>query len=164
MKKDADGEFLTNTGQAFDVFSSYWSYGFDAEAGRDSYMLRPDNAKESAVHRLHLRPVKFKATDKGTSSQKCWDEWEFVADVPSRETGKDRVPTSNEWVIYCVDENRDACMIAYLPEHMDPHKVCEDMSVMKRFIGMANDWFKSKSSEPMEVSELPLVFDDKWLR
>ena len=162
MNKDSGGEYLTNTGQAFDVFSNYWEYGFDNEAGRDSYMLRPDHAKESAIHRRHLRPISFSGQETGTATKKCWDEWEEIADVPSRETAKSKIPTSNEWVIYCVDENRNACMIAYLPEHMDPHVLCEDMKVMERFIGMADEWFKAKRTHPMSKEELPLVFDEKW--
>ena len=168
LKLDPDtNEYLNDTGLAFDIFKDYWTLGYDPEVGRDTYLSKPKDAKESAVHRIHLRPVTFTGKEKDefgyTASKKCWDNWENAAYIPSRDSNSGDIPTSNEWVVYCVDHQRNACMLAYLPASLDAHAYCENMDNMNRLVQMANEWYELKMSFPMEVAELPLVFDDKWL-
>lgn len=156
-----------NTEQAFEIFQDYWKLGYDAEVGRDTYLSRPNAAKDSAIGRVHLRPVHFTGTeleDHGyTATEECWDKWPDLADVPAVDSASGKIPTSNEWIVYCVDSERNSCMLAYLPEAIDPHTFCEDTDNMQKFIDMAEQWFSEHKSTPMENSEFPHIFSDKWL-
>jgi hypothetical protein len=156
-----------NAELAFDIFQDYWKAGYDQEVGRDTYLSRPEAAKDSAIGRIHLRPISFTGNEKEeygySATKKCWDKWQRAADVPSVNSNSKDIPTSNEWIVYCVDSTRNACMLAYLPESIDPHKFCEDTNTMNRFIKMADEWYSDNSSFPMSIEEFPLIFDDKWL-
>ena len=156
-----------NTQIAFDIFQDYWKHGFDSEVGRDTYLSRPDEAKDCAIGRVHLRPVHFTGNEREefghTATEECWDRWPGLGEVPATESASRHIPTSNEWIVYCVDSKRNACMLAYLPIAIDPHTYCENLDHMQAFIDKANAWFKDNSSHPMSNSEFPLIFNDKWL-
>lgn len=156
-----------NAEAALEIFQDYWKYGFDPEVGRDTYLSRPNEAKDSAIGRIHLRPVSFTGKEREefghSSTEECWDNWETAADVPAVDSNSADIPTSNEWIVYCVDSNRNACMLAYIPEALDPHKFCEDLSNMQTFIAMAEEWFSDNKSFPMDNADFPFIFDDKWL-
>lgn len=152
---------------AFQTFQSYWNDGYDPEVGRDTYLSKPSEAKDSAIGRIHLRPIEFTGKEKEefgkSATEECWDEWESVQEVPSVDSSSDDIPTSNEWVVYCVDSQRNACMLAYLEESLDPHTFCRDLDNMRNFIAMANEWFAANSTEPMSAKDFPHIFSDDWL-
>ena len=152
---------------ALDIFQDYWKFGFDREVGRDTYLSRPDTAKESAIGRIHLRPVSFSGNEEKvfgkSATQLCWDNWENTAEVPATNSNTKDIPTSNEWVVYCVDSQRNACMLAYLPQKIDPHAFCANLANMQQFITLADEWFSCNKTFPMDIADFPHIFSDKWL-
>ncbi|EMA2446390.1 type II toxin-antitoxin system YafO family toxin [Vibrio fluvialis] len=158
----------SNAEEALSIFQDYWKLGYDREVGRDTYLSRPTAAKDAAIGRIHLRPISFTGREKEefgySATEECWDKWETDAEVPSVDSKSMHIPTSNEWIVYCVDSNRNACMLAYLPEALDPHKFCEDSDNMKTFIDMADEWYSDNNSFPMDNADFPLIFSDNWLQ
>ncbi|MEZ8690573.1 hypothetical protein A145_04710 [Vibrio splendidus 5S-101] len=157
----------SNSQLALDIFQDYWRYGFDREVGRDTYLTRPSEVIDCAIGRIHLRPVHFTGNEKEdhghSATKECWDNWENAAYVPGVDSCSKDIPTSNEWIVYCVDSERNACMLAYLPEGVDPHEFCEVQENMDNFIARANNWFGDNGSTPMSNDDFPLIFDDRWL-
>jgi hypothetical protein len=158
----------SNAQEALEIFQDYWQIGYDAEVGRDTYLSRPGTVKDFAIGRIHLRPISFTGNEREefgySATEECWDKWEDCADVPSVNSSSKNIPTSNEWVVYCVDSTRNACMLAYLPQSIDPHKYCNDLDVMHGFIAMVEEWHAENGSFAMDNEEFPFIFDDKWLK
>lgn len=156
-----------NATLALDIFRDYWTLGYDPEVGRDTYLSRPTSVKDSAIGRIHLKPISFNGNEREKyghcATEECWNNWEEAQDIPSINSRSSDIPTSNEWIVYCVDSNRNACMLAYLPEEIDPHAYCGNPDNMNNFISMANSWFDENHSMPMDITDFPFLFSDNWL-
>ncbi len=156
-----------NTKISIEIITDYWAYGYDEEVGRDTYLSNPNEAKNAAISRIHLRPINFTGKEKTefgyTATESCWDNWKNNKRLPAREAASNNIPTSNDWIVYCVDHQRNICVLAYLPNPTNPHAFCERIDNMNLFIERANQWYGNNKTFPMGIKELPSVFDCKWL-
>lgn len=150
----------------FEVFEDYWMYGFDPEVGFDAPLAQPKAIQDLAVCHAHLRPVSFSGDEfkifrKNNPTKRCWDDWENGAYVPGKDAPSRKIPHSDEWLIYCVDSNRNACVLAHL--QADAHEACKDGSdFLRNIMDLASHWFDDSGSYPMSYGELAGVFHPEW--
>ncbi|EGQ8101621.1 hypothetical protein CGG88_21515 [Vibrio parahaemolyticus] len=135
-------------------FKQYWINGFSPLIGKDGILPVPEIYSEHAIGRAHVEPAE-KTNHCDTATDQAW----FLWSVGQTNT----VPTSNSMLVYCVDNNRDACLLAYLDGgEENSHSILNDPTFRRNVRDRALEFFKSQGSEPMPASEHEYLFDEKW--
>lgn len=151
----------------FAIFCDYWSFGFDPEVGLDTPLYQPHSIQDLSVCHAHLKPGQFSGNElrvfkKRNPTKECWDRWAQGEYVPGKDAPSRVTPESDEWIIYCVDEKRNACLLAHV--QADAHDACKNgRPFLHNIMVLAEQWFSEGGRYPMEFSELAHVFDEKWL-
>lgn len=155
-----------NSAAAFQIFKEYWKVGFHPEIGLDAPLSQPSCIKLSAVGHSHLRPIQFTGQEraifkKHNPTEQCWNKWSKGYYQPGTDAPSGVIPESDEWVIYCVDSNRNACVLAYVGT--DAHVECRaDSTFISNIIKMADKWYADQNSHPMDFENMSTLFDSKW--
>lgn len=153
-----------NTSAVFDIFSFYWRFGADFEVGLDTALSQPAHIKMLAIRHAHIKPAAFTGDEAKygyQATEKCWQQWESANWDPAMEAPSYRIPASDEWVVYCVDSDRTACVLGYIPRMA--HVQCANGSdLLNGFMASAEQWFQSENRYPMPFEELPHLFGAKW--
>lgn len=137
------------------AFKNHWFEGFDPVVGKDSILSFPDIYRKNAIGRAHLKQIHFE--DKTySSSEAAWTAYAI--------NDGDIVPTSNSFLIYCVSESRDACILAYLDGgKVDSHTILCDVEFRKSIRDKANMFYSAFNTKAMPINEHNAIFSRKWV-
>ncbi|CAD7516873.1 hypothetical protein [Aeromonas hydrophila] len=153
-----------NTKAVYEIFDFYWRFGADYEVGLDTALSQPAHIKMLAIRHSHIKPAEFTGEERKFGKQateRCWQEWESANWDPAMDAPSYRIPVSDEWVVYCVDSDRTACFLGYVPRLA--HQYCANGSpLLSAFMASAENWFQSENRHPMPFEEMPHLFGDKW--
>ncbi|EMG7853843.1 type II toxin-antitoxin system YafO family toxin [Enterobacter hormaechei] len=93
-----------------EAFKCHWRNGHHPSLGKDTLFERPDEALGFHLRKVHVDISQY-ANYSYSCTEECWSEW---ACGPIDERGNYRPkPTSNAYLIYAVNERRDAALLAY---------------------------------------------------
>lgn len=141
------------------AFVEFWKNGFHPLIGKGGVMTYPDIYSEQAIGRVHIEPP-VKLDDPYSATADCWRRWA---------SGDETLlvfPTSNKFLMFCVDANRDACLLGYLDgDDRDAHEVIKDPSYRRDMKARAESFFRSRRSSPMSPQQYEdaRLFGDEWL-
>lgn len=153
------------TSEAFEIFSFYWRFGAHFEIGLDAALQQPDYIRTLAINHAHIKPVEFTGEEGEKygfrATERCWQQWESANWDPAFDAPTYKIPTSDEWVVYCIDDKRTACFLGFVPRLA--HKNCANGSpLLRAFMASAEHWFQSENRFPMSFEDIPHIFSDKW--
>lgn len=155
----------SNSLAAYEIFRDYWTYGFDPEVGLDAPLSQPNSIKALAIGHAHLKPVKFTGRERKDhgyrASEAAWNCWEYDRYTPGVEAPSLKTPTSNEWLVYCVDDNRNACLLAHI-ESAAHQMLKATTAELRAIMTLAERWFQAENRAPMQYDEMNQVFSAKW--
>ncbi|MCC7687314.1 type II toxin-antitoxin system YafO family toxin [Serratia marcescens] len=93
-----------------EAFKCHWRNGHHPDLGKDTLFDRPEEVLGFHLRKVHVNLGQY-ASYSYSCTEECWDEWSYG---PIDERGHFRQkPTSNAYLIYAVNENRDAALLAY---------------------------------------------------
>lgn len=133
-----------------EAFKSHWRNGHHPSLGKDTLFDRPDEALGYHLRKVHVNLGQY-ASYSYSCTEECWDEWLYG---PIDERGNFRPkPTSNAYLIYAVNEHRDAAILAY----WDPpaHKKAEFESSVQFVAELADKFYEKIFSKPMVRDKNP---------
>lgn len=152
VKLESDFPEISTYTQAF---KEYWANGFHPMIGKDGILPVPQVYALNAIGRVHLEPP-VKKDYPASATEKAWKDWRCSMDVAL-------LPTSNKFLMYCVDDQRDACLLGYLDgDEKDSHEVIKSWSFRNSIKAMSDEFYKYRGSAPMPISEHDLLFSEKW--
>lgn len=134
-------------------FKIYWAKGYHLSFGKDTQFARPFNPLPgiiaSSIRKAHVRPAVC-PTQQGTSrTQSAWD---FI--------GKRSRATSNIYMVYAVNQNRDAYVMALIHR---AHEVTLSDNFMHGLMETADYWYEELEVKPMLVEDhADLWSEDVW--
>ena len=136
-------------------FKSYWVSGFSPLIGKDGVLPEPDIYSSNAIGRAHVEPP-VKTDETYSSTADAWELWGVG-------TGN-VVPTSNSFLVYCINEKRECCLLAFLDDKDgNSHKILRDDSFRRDMKFRSEEYF-NRFGAPMPKDEHEHVFDEKWLK
>jgi hypothetical protein len=149
-------EQYTDLQQYTSEFKEYWLNGFSPMIGKDGILPVPDIYADNAIGRAHVEP-QVKSNITYSSSDEAWRLWS-IDDDPT-------IPTSNSFLIYCVDDQRGCCLLAYLDAQVEnSHELLVDPIFRKKIRVQAEAYFTAKKVFPMPKEEHEGLFSDVWIR
>ncbi|MCD9605010.1 type II toxin-antitoxin system YafO family toxin [Raoultella planticola] len=93
-----------------EAFKCHWRNGHHPSLGKDTLFERPDEVLGFHLRKVHVNIGQY-AHFTYSCTAECWSEWEYG---PIDERGNYRAkPASNSYLIYAVNEHRDAVLLAY---------------------------------------------------
>lgn len=124
-------------------FKIYWSTpGFQLSFGKDSQFTRPYHPAPGilacSIRKAHARPAIFTTLFGQNGSEAKWN----LQKIP-------RTATSNTYLIYAVNSNRDALVMALLH---DAHYQTQSNDLMEGFMETADNWFCDMRVKPLSVA------------
>ncbi|MBC6385844.1 type II toxin-antitoxin system YafO family toxin [Proteus mirabilis] len=153
-KKFADACLKNPEGeQLYNAFKDHWLKGYSPFFGKDILFARPDEALTLHIRHSHADSGQYEPEDSNkqhSAKESCWKKWKdgYVY----------RVPTSDSWLIYAVNENRDAMVMDYIHK---AHEVTQCIQYMDQYIEITYSFLSYTKCNQMPYDEDP--FDDKWL-
>ncbi len=140
------------------AFRIYWLEGYHPMVGKDYILDIPDVYVQNAIGHAHVEPL-VKNPISYTSTDACWKAWQAPDSVSPT------VPTSNSFLMYCVDEHRNACLLGYLDGgDRDSHEVIKTRSFRTTMELRAGSFYnRVPRSSPMQPSEHGRLFGEEWL-
>jgi hypothetical protein len=143
------------------AFKQYWEDGFHPLIGKDGVLPVPEIYSGSAIGRAHVEPL-VKDPRSHSSTEECWMAWR----TPQLDSHILITPTSNTFLMYCVNYKRDACLIGYLDgaDRLAHDVINQDW--FRRLMQHRAESFYNRTPRvgPMPVEEHDQLFSDKWLR
>lgn len=137
-------------------FKNYWLNGYDPLIGKDGILPVPEIYCDNAIGRAHVNVI-GKESKSYSSTKAAWDNWSTPGSFSAV------IPTSNTFLIYCVDENRDACLLAYLfYNNIDSHKQLTCNTFRSNIKARAKEFYTARDSDPLPVNEHSDLFKEKW--
>ena len=153
------------TNEVFEIFSFYWRDGAHFDVGLDAALSQPAHIKMLAISHAHIKPVKFTGEEGekygAQATEKCWRQWASANYDPANDAPSFKIPRSDEWVVYCIDNKRTACFLGFVPRLA--HTYCANGTpLLSAFMASAEQWFQSENRLPMSFEDIPHIFSDKW--
>ncbi|MDB9567854.1 hypothetical protein OW293_014765 [Providencia rettgeri] len=147
-RENPEGEYL------YQAFREYWDCGFSPSIGKDVLFARPDEAMKLHIRHAHTDSGDYEPEDSDkhhSAKESTWLKWRngFIF----------RVPTSNSYLIYAVNENRDALVMDYIDR--DAHSVTESAQYMDQYIEITYSFLAFTKCKEMPYDED--VYHEKWL-
>ncbi|QPT15238.1 type II toxin-antitoxin system YafO family toxin [Serratia rubidaea] len=141
-----------------DAFKSYWLNGYHPDIGKSIAFSRPKEVLDLCVMHSHVdtkdyTPEESKSHISGKKSS--WDAWKRIGSVSVK---MHRPPTSDSFIVYSVNNNRDALVIFFLDA--DAHSMTESSELMESAIKTSYRFFEQTKSQAMPLDED--LFSDKW--
>lgn len=93
-----------------EAFKSHWRNGHHANLGKDTLFERPDEAQNYHLRKVHVNIEQYASYSFSCTAQ-CWEDWSYGL-IDEQGDYRPR-PTSNAYLIYAVNEHRDAALLAY---------------------------------------------------
>ncbi|HEM6921243.1 TPA: type II toxin-antitoxin system YafO family toxin [Providencia rettgeri] len=150
----------------FDAFVDYWRYGPHHILGRDVYCTDPDNAIENGLKHVHTDMGLYIPADKKdyTSLEPHWNKWKtFLAANDSDEWDpiqfKLKLPTSDSFIVYSINEYRDALVHDVIP--CNGHKEIRKMDRIEVYMQQIYKHGLPAGVKAFPSDEYP--FDEKWI-
>lgn len=135
-------------------FVEYWKNGFSPLIGKDGILPVPELYSGSAIGRAHVEP-EVKTNHKESATEAAWYAWSIGE--------RDDQPTSNSFLVYCVCDERNACLLAYLDGgDVDSHELLKDDSFRKNVRARAEEFYKKTGSKAMPISGHETLFTEIW--
>ncbi|EJD6081613.1 type II toxin-antitoxin system YafO family toxin [Providencia rettgeri] len=137
----------------YQAFKEHWLMGYSPFIGKDALFARPDEALNLHVRHGHADSKMYEpenSKEKHTAKESCWKKWQSGYGY--------KIPTSNSWLIYAVNENRDAMVMDYIH---NAHDVTKSMQYMDQYIEITYRFLEFTKCNQMSYIEHP--FDDKYL-
>ncbi|EOX7201235.1 hypothetical protein ACPVBX_001924 [Escherichia coli] len=137
-----------------DAFKQHWRHGHHPDLGKDTLFERPDEVLGFHLRKVHVNIGEY-ASYSYSCTEQCWDEWSYgLIDEQGNYRPK---PTSNAYLIYAVNEIRDAALLAYWdpPAHTKANaKVWMDsvLNFTKLFHELTNTAPLSRNVYPWDYS------------
>lgn len=134
---------------ALNDFKIYWpGPGFHLSFGKDNQFTRPYSPAPGilscSIRKVHVRPVVFTPVHGWNGTRAAWD----LQKIP-------RKATSNTYLIYAVNSNRDALVMALLK---NAHYATQSNDLMQGFMETADNWYAD-----MGIKLLPVAgHDSVW--
>jgi hypothetical protein len=148
-------EYITSLQENFeelntliDNFKKYWRTGYHHDFGKDVPFHDPSNIRKSSVRHVHLIPIAITADD-----ERRWLN-------PFSQIDHTKRPASNRWLAYCVGDNRDCCLLAYLKDNA--HFLARQGHIVGLLIDSAEAFFDDLGIYPLDEYEQSSLFEDKW--
>ncbi|MDX6917483.1 hypothetical protein R9X49_20450 [Pectobacterium carotovorum] len=139
-----------------DAFKDFWKNGYHPDIGKDAAFARPTEILSLHVRHSHVDTGAYTPEDSKTDvsgKKSAWDNWKDIAAVDVRYT-----PTSNSFLVYSVNKNRDALLMFFLDS--DAHNASEQTAFTEAAISISYDFFDKTKSDAMPLDED--LFSDKW--
>lgn len=143
----------TEVAKLKESFKEFWKTGYSPNLGKDIAFGRPTEILSLSVRHVHVDTGEYSNSYGVSSTEACWVSW--------RQGEGKRLPASDSFLIYSVNTQRDAYLIAYLDS--DAHNAAEISEYMQRIIEMAEDFYAQTKTKPMPLSEHYKLYDDEWL-
>jgi hypothetical protein len=127
-----------------DSFKYHWRHGHHQDLGKDSLFERPEEVQQYHLRKVHVN-IKQYASYTHSCTEDCWNEWSFGK---IDERGNFRpTPTSNAYLIYAVNDRRDAVLLAY----WDPpaHTKANESVWMGSVINFTRLFYEKTGTGPM---------------
>lgn len=137
----------------YQAFKDHWLKGYSPSFGKDVLFARPDEALMLHIRHSHVDSGKYEPEDskeKHSAKETYWKKW--------RTGFMYGVPTSDSWLIYAVNENRDALVMDYIH---NAHKATQSTQYMDQYIEITYSFLSFTKCSQMPCDEDP--FDEKWL-
>lgn len=143
------------------AFKAYWLNGYHPLIGKDGILPVPDIYAQQAIGRAHVEPP-VKSPKSYSSTDKCWLIWQGVIVGSEVEIV---VPTSNTFLLYCVDYNRNSCLLGYLDGNTrHAHDVLKEHSFRGLMQLRAGSFYnRVPRSGPMPVEQHDSLFSESWM-
>ncbi len=140
-----------------DAFKQFWKTGYHPDMGKDAAFARPKEILKFNIRHTHsdLKDYVPEDSDKDHSGKKSsWDAWKNIASVKVKYT-----PTSDSFLVYSVNHNRDALVMFFLDD--DAHSKSEKDEFTESAISISYAFFEQTKTKAMPLSED--LFDKKWI-
>ena len=127
-----------------EAFKSHWRKGHHPDLGKDTLFERPDRALFFHLRKVHVNIHQY-ANYSYSCTEKCWDNWALG---PIDESGNYRPrPASNAYLIYAVNDRRDAALLAY----WDPpaHTKANEVVWMESVLNFTKLFYEKTNSRPL---------------
>ncbi|MEA1624736.1 hypothetical protein RPN16_24595 [Salmonella enterica] len=139
----------------YQAFQDHWLKGYSPSFGKDILFCRPNEVLKLHLRHSHADSGMYEpenSKEKSSAKASCWEQWQ------EKKYYAVRVPTSDSWLIYTVNENRDALVMDYIHK---AHTVTESTQYMNQYIDITYSFLTFTKCNQMPYDEDP--FDDKWL-
>ncbi len=139
------------------AFKHYWSVGFHPLIGKDGILPVPDIYSDNAIGRVHIEqdPKDEKSYSSSKTAWLTWQNDSIEAVV---------IPTSNTFLIYCVADNRDCCLLAYLDNReINSHNILNCNTFRRNTKAKAERFYKAIKCTALDKIEHESLFTAKWL-
>lgn len=139
-----------------DAFKQYWLDGYHPDIGKNAAFARPKEILNLNVRHAHCdnkdyTPENNKKDINGKKS--TWDAWKNIGSVKVT-----RVPTSDSFLIYSVNHNRDALVMFFIST--DAHSATEVEDFTESAISISYEFFSQTKTSAMPLDED--LFSEKW--
>ena len=141
-------QFPELSGNIINDFKTYWRNGHHPDFGKDAPLHDPAAIRQSAVRHVHIIPIPVSPKD----DPRWLKPFHWL--IPTRR------PASNSWLVYCVTESRNCCLLAFL--NGDAHFMARQGFFVGRMIDSAEAFFDRMEEYPLSEGEHAELFEDKW--
>ncbi|HGV3502105.1 hypothetical protein QDQ39_00725 [Providencia rettgeri] len=148
-------------------FIDYWRNGLHPAFGRDRVFNRPEVAREYHIRHVHVDVKDYKQENDSdyTSRESHWDAWKnmIAANDPAAEQllprSYFRAPTSDAFLVYSVNEYRDAIVLDFI--QADAHRLSERTDLTDFYTQEVFKYTINNGIKPFHTDGQP--FDEKHL-
>lgn len=141
-----------------DAFKEFWLNGYHPDFGKHAAFARPEELLNLHVRHSHVDAQDYTPEDsfvdvKGKKS--VWDKWK---NIYSSSFTCQHVPTSNSFLVYAVNNRRDAFVMAFI--YSDAHSETETAEMKEFFTSVSYEVYQKSQTYPMSLDED--LFSEKW--
>jgi len=138
-----------------EAFKQFWTTGRHPDFGKDVAYGRPAEIRSLHIRHTHIDNGDY--VDEDSEKNKSAKESFWILWKQKTEQAK-VVPTSNSYLVYAVNHQRDAALLSYLSD--DAHETSELSEYTEDLIRMAYSFYSNSKSTAMPLEED--LFSDKW--
>ncbi|WP_395490891.1 hypothetical protein ACG1VR_10550 [Cedecea davisae] len=139
-----------------DAFAQFWKNGYHPDFGKNAAFARPAEILNLHVRHSHVDTKNYtpEESDKNIrGKESAWDAWRNIGSVAVR-----YAPTSDSFLIYSVNEKRDALVMFFVDENA--HSSSEKKELTESMISISYKFFEQTKTKEMPLDED--LFSDKW--
>lgn len=152
----------------FVAFSDYWRMGPSHVFGKDVLCTDPDAAIRDHLRHVHVNMGKYLPPkgleDTYTWREECWSKWADILAANDSPEGDPirrhyKIPTSNAFIVYSVNEHRDAIVYDLIPENA--HEEIKKPELIEIYLQEVFRFTLSRNINPFPTDAD--IHHDKWL-
>ncbi|WP_380183351.1 type II toxin-antitoxin system YafO family toxin [Kalamiella sp. sgz302252] len=122
------------------AFKIYWKTGFHPSFGKDTPFRSPSGILTTSIRHAHLLPEIFTDAYGPAGTKLVW----------TTRTKRTQKAVSDIYLVYAVNVNRDACLLAILH---NAHKTVKSDSFMEKLMVRADFFYEKTGAKPMPLTE-----------